>query len=160
MRYILSLGSNIGDRLDYIQKAVKGLQEFGEVIKKSALYMTEPFGVKEQPTFYNAVIILKSTFSPFQLLEKVKNLESELGRKQRPHWHEREIDIDILEYDGDVVSTELLTIPHSELENRNFVLIPLMEAEPEFVNRNGKTISELILESSDPGKVRLKKKTW
>lgn len=160
MRYILCLGSNVGDRQQYLLNALKGMAKLGIIEKKSGLYLTEPFGVKNQQAFYNAIVILKSALSPFQLLEDIKILELGVGRKQRPRWHEREIDIDILDYDGEVISTDQLNIPHKELENRNFVLIPLKELEPGFVNRRGKPISKMIMESSDPGKVELKLKTW
>jgi 2-amino-4-hydroxy-6-hydroxymethyldihydropteridine diphosphokinase len=160
MRYYLGLGSNVGDRLNFMQHAVEGLQQFGTVEKKSPLYESEPFGVKEQDTFYNAVIIYNSNLDLAQLITKIKNLEKQIGRQDRPRWHAREIDIDILDYDGPEVQTEQVTVPHPGLEKRNFVLYPLRDVAPYFCNRQKTEMNTLIEESQDGGKVKKIKAEW
>ena len=144
----LSLGSNIGDRVAYIQQAVKLLQNDGmlTLVRSSTLYETEPWGNKEQNWFINAVIEAKTQLLPQELLKYCQEIEAQLGRMRSgvPRWGERTIDIDILFYDDKVINTPELTIPHKYLHERAFTLVPLLELVPSFKHPVlGKTILEL-----------------
>ena len=144
----LSLGSNIGDRVAFIQQAVNLLQAGNKttLVRSSTLYETEPWGNKSQNWFINAVVELKTQLSPEELLDFCQNIEKELGRVRDgvPRWGERTIDIDILFYNDKIINTPKLTIPHKHLHERAFTLVPLLELIPSFKHPvSGKTISEL-----------------
>lgn len=160
MLYYLSLGSNVGDRVGNLKKALNALSRFGRVLKKSALYQTEPIGVKDQYYFLNALITFECDLKPDDLLTNLKETELHTGRHKTYHWGPREIDIDIIEYSGDEIHTPRLTLPHTEFENRKFVLIPLLEIDEEFKNRKGTSIQELLLNCSDSGNVELFLREW
>ncbi len=142
----LSLGSNLGDRLANLRRAVQLLQERAtiSVSRASGVYETEPIGVRDQPWFLNAVVELSTTLAPLELLSEIKRIEGEVGRKPTYRWGPREIDLDILLYDGVEVAEEKLTIPHPRLGERLFVLLPLRELCPTWRDAAGQTIDELI----------------
>lgn len=156
----LSLGSNMGDKVSYIQQAVSFLQESGEVtlVRSSTLYETEPWGYKNQDWFVNAVIEVKTKFSPQELLAHCQAVEKKLGRGRNPAipWGERTIDIDILFYGTQIISEPDLKIPHVHMHERAFVLVPLLELIPEFKHPVlDKTILELHEELETPEDVFL-----
>jgi len=125
----LGLGSNLGNRLEYITKAIQLMEEHPEIqfVRQSSVYETEPFGYKEQPDFLNMVIEISTTLSPIDLLDYIHLVENQLGRKRTIRWGPRTIDIDILLYDGKMIKSEKLQVPHPYLTKRLFVLIPLAE---------------------------------
>jgi len=127
----IGFGSNIGDRVLYCQRALSLLKEAGEILKVSSLWVTEPWGYKEQPFFINGVLKLKTHLSARELLEFLKKTEKEIGRRDRFRWGPREIDLDLLLYEEEVIDEEDLKVPHPFLHERAFVLIPLVEIEPE-----------------------------
>ena len=131
----LCLGSNIGDRVGYVQQATKMLVESGDVtiVRSSALYETEPWGKPEQCWFLNAVIEVKTKLTPQELLNLCLTTENHLGRDREKeiHWSSRTIDIDILLYDDLIVEEENLIIPHQHLHERAFALVPLLELVPD-----------------------------
>lgn len=132
---ILSLGSNVGNRIDNMNKAIEILSNKGIRIKQiSSFYETEPWGVKEQAKFLNAVIKAETSLSPQELLLCIKSIESELGRKETFRWGPRMIDIDILFYDNQVINNDELTIPHPLIQDREFVLLPLVEILPDWIH--------------------------
>ena len=152
----LSIGSNIGDRIGYIKKALVALSKLPKtkITKISSLYETEPYGRKEQPWFVNIVVEMFTELSPVELFKKCKSIEAKLGRQVRERWAEREIDIDILLYDDLVISSEGFKIPHPDMHNRRFVLIPLSEIAPRVIHPLfKKSISELLIECKDTAKV-------
>ncbi len=119
----LALGSNLGDRAGHLEAARAALPKAGVmVIRASRVAETEPVGVRSQPRFLNQVLEVETSLEPRPLLETVKNLEQQLGRTARERWGPREIDIDILRYDGRTVDEPGLHIPHAELQNRPFLL--------------------------------------
>ena len=132
-KVLLSLGSNIDDRLSYIKKAIDELGKVKDlkILSKSSLMETNPIGVTGQRNYLNAVILVETKIEPLQLLSEIKLIEQKLGRKQRTRWAEREIDIDILTYEGVNLDTPELCIPHKELPNRLFVLKGGAELVPE-----------------------------
>ena len=126
----LALGSNVGDRDRYLASARAALAEAGvRIIRESRVSETEPVGVKDQPRFLNQVLEAETILEPRPLLETVKRIEQELGRRPRVHWGPREIDIDILRYDQRSVDEPGLRIPHPELPNRRFLLDLIAELE-------------------------------
>ncbi len=148
----LLLGSNIGDRRANLARARTLIaQRAGPLTAHSALYETEPWGVREQPLFLNQAIAIETLLPPADLLQTLKAIEEEMGRLKTERWQARLIDIDILLY-GNLVCTENgLQIPHPGLPQRNFALIPLMEIAGEEVHPvEGKTIEALYLACRDP----------
>jgi 2-amino-4-hydroxy-6-hydroxymethyldihydropteridine diphosphokinase len=126
----LALGSNLGDRAGYLQAAREALAEAGiTLVRASRVEETEPVGVKTQPRFLNQVLEVETSLEPRPLLQTVKTIEHQLGRTARQRWGPREIDIDILRYDGRTVDEPGLHIPHAELQNRPFLLNLLEDLE-------------------------------
>ncbi|MEK6647528.1 MAG: 2-amino-4-hydroxy-6-hydroxymethyldihydropteridine diphosphokinase [Candidatus Firestonebacteria bacterium] len=125
----IGLGSNLGNRVSNIKKAVKLLKIKQEirVEKTSSLYETEPEGYKNQPKFINAVTRIKTILKPHKLLSKCKDIEKKLKRKRTKRWGPRIIDLDILMYDSIKVKSKRLVLPHPRMNKRKFVLEPLKE---------------------------------
>ena len=122
-RVWLALGSNLGDRGGYLRAALKALPDAGiTVVRASRVAETDPVGIRDQPRFLNQVLEVETWLEPRPLLETVKAIEQRLGRTARERWGPREIDIDILRYDGRTVDEPGLHIPHAELQNRPFLL--------------------------------------
>lgn len=130
-RVYIGIGSNIGDSISNIRKAVSLLESFISNIQRSSIYKSLPYGPSDQPYFLNLVISGETDLSPEELLANLKNLENKLGRQVRGRWREREIDLDILLYDDLIIQKENISIPHSDMHNRDFVLVPLLELSPE-----------------------------
>ena len=132
----IGFGSNIGDRLSYIENAIHVLSEAEEITlnKISSLYEAEPVGYKEQTKFLNCVVAIKTCLSPHTLLQTLKQIETDVGRQHRIRWGPREIDMDILIYGDLCVEIPNLTIPHPEMHLRRFVLVPLAEIAPDLVH--------------------------
>ncbi|HUS99159.1 MAG TPA: 2-amino-4-hydroxy-6-hydroxymethyldihydropteridine diphosphokinase [Candidatus Thermoplasmatota archaeon] len=131
---LLGLGSNIGDKEEYINKAIDLISEVGEVKKTSPLYLTEPVGNIKQEWFLNCVVEIKTDFYPKKLLSAFKSIERKLGRTKRVKNGPRSIDIDILFYEDQIVKTKNLVIPHPLIQERLFVLQPLMDLNPHFIH--------------------------
>jgi len=126
----VALGSNLGDRAGYLRAAQAALPEAGiTVVRASRVAETEPVGIREQPHFLNQVLEVETSLEPRPLLHALKRIEHQLGRAARERWGPREIDIDILRYDGRVVDEPGLHIPHAELQNRPFLLDLLEEID-------------------------------
>jgi len=131
----LILGSNIGDRISNIETAVNKIRtNVGQVVRASSIYLTEPWGHKEQATFYNQVVEIKTELDAFETLNKLLAIEESMGRVRKKKWAERIIDIDILYFDDQVISRENLSIPHPGIPDRRFVLIPLCELIPDHIH--------------------------
>lgn len=128
----LGLGSNLGNRLGNLREAVERLKPLGPVTVKSDVFETEPWGLKEQPCFLNACLTLETSHDPLELLAFVKSVEQDMGRRTSVRWGARNIDIDILLMGNRLFSTETLQIPHVNLPNREFVLVPLMQILPDW----------------------------
>ena len=127
----ISLGSNLGDRLQLLRKAVCSLESRGfEILALSDVFETPPWGVKDQPRFLNACILTKTDLSPEDVLAEVKAIEENLGRTRTGRWGPRLIDLDIIFYDNLTLKTPDLTIPHQEMAGRAFVLLPLAQVAP------------------------------
>jgi 2-amino-4-hydroxy-6-hydroxymethyldihydropteridine diphosphokinase len=130
----LSLGSNIGEKEDNIRKALCLISEIGEVKKTSHLYLTEPVGTIKQDWFLNCAVQIETDKNPQKLLTALKSIERKLGRVKTVKNGPRTIDIDILFYGDRIVKTAHLVIPHPFLQDRLFVLQPMMDLTPSFVH--------------------------
>jgi 2-amino-4-hydroxy-6-hydroxymethyldihydropteridine diphosphokinase len=143
----LGLGSNIGDKEEHIKKAVSFISDLYEVRRTSPLYLTEPVGNTEQEWFLNCVVEVQTDVDPKKLLSSFKSIERKLGRTKNEKNGPRIIDIDILFYGDQVVNTKNLVIPHPLLQQRLFVLQPMMDLNPDFFHPVfKKTIQELYAE--------------
>jgi 2-amino-4-hydroxy-6-hydroxymethyldihydropteridine diphosphokinase len=141
----LGLGSNLGDREENIHEALRRLASHEHISLKqmSSIYETIPQGVKDQPDFLNAVVLIETDLDPIDLLDVVLQIEQDMGRVRNERWEPRKIDIDILLYDNTVMSAPDLTIPHPRMMERAFVMIPLAEIAPDLRLPGGKRASEL-----------------
>ena len=145
MKVYLGLGSNLGDRKANLEKALQLLGEWLCVEQVSSLYETEPMGYVAQPRFLNAVCRAEIDIGPLQLLSLIKGIEASLGRAPGLPNAPRPIDVDIIVYGDLVMETPQLTIPHPRLEERAFVLIPLLELEAALVHpASGESIGDLV----------------
>jgi len=148
----LALGSNLDNRLANLKQAVSALSPQMEVQAKSPVYETPPWGYENQPKFLNQVIKVKTYLEPEPLLKHIKRLEITLGRKASFQNGPRLIDMDILLYDDLVLNTSSLVIPHPHLHERGFVLLPLMDIDPDLMHPvNKKSIREMVMLSDVRG---------
>ncbi len=132
----IGFGSNIDDRLAYIQNAIHALSETEGITlqKVSSVYQTDPVGYEAQAEFLNGVAAIQTNLPPPSLLRTLKDIETLVGRQHRIRWGPREIDLDILIYGDLCLQTERLVIPHPEMHLRHFVLAPLAEIAPDLVH--------------------------
>lgn len=131
----IALGTNLGDKEKNLKQALLFLMQQGvEVIKVSEFMLTEPYGVLDQPKFLNAVCKVNTYLEPCALLRTLLAVEQAMGRVRLRRWGERNIDLDLLLYENIVMNTPLLMIPHPDMQNRDFVLLPLAEISPELMH--------------------------
>jgi 2-amino-4-hydroxy-6-hydroxymethyldihydropteridine diphosphokinase len=130
----LGLGSNLGDRRANLTAAVTGLPPAARVLRASSIFQTEPWGYLDQPAFLNQVLEVETRLAPVDLLAALKRLEAGLGRQATFRYGPRLIDLDILLYDELVLNQPDLVIPHPQLAQRAFVLVPLAELAPHLLH--------------------------
>lgn len=140
------LGTNVGDRNKNLATALNAIEEtVGVTKKKSSVYHTAAWGKTDQPPFYNQVIEIETSLTPQKVLDALLTIEQKMGRKRNEKWGERIIDIDILFYGDKIIETKVLTIPHPQLANRRFTLVPLTEIAPDIIDpKRQKKIKELL----------------
>lgn len=148
----LSLGGNIGNRRENLNRAVEILSESEgiNVTGVSSFYETDPWGFEDQEAFLNIAVEIETSLNPYELLEKCQYVESELKRVRLVHWGPRTIDVDILTYDDYTSQSAELTVPHPRMTERGFVLVPLAELAPELVVNN-RTVSDWLSEVGQEG---------
>lgn len=160
----LSLGSNIGDRAQYLSDAVEVLNNDVNVAitKISSIYETEPVGYEQQDQFLNMAVEIRTNYKPLKLLETTQQIEQNLGRKRDLRWGPRTIDLDILTYNKENIEMEQLTIPHPRISERAFVVVPLMELNSSIYLPNvNKTIGEIYNQLQGKEGVRVwRKQSW
>lgn len=149
----LLLGGNLGDRMQHILTALNLIQQtVGEIKLQSSIYETKAWGVEQQPDFLNLALMVATELSPLDLLNKTQQIEKELGRsrKEDEKWGARTMDIDILFYDHQIIDTDRLQIPHPLMNQRKFVLLPLLEISSDYVHPVSKeSIKTLYLKCND-----------
>lgn len=143
----IAFGSNMGDSKAYIAEAIKALSEDVKckVLKVSDIIQTKPYGGVEQADFYNGVLEMDTLYPPTELLAKLHELEQSAGRERKIHWGPRTLDLDIIFYDKLVYEDDTLCIPHMDMQNRDFVLKPMVQIAPYFRHPvYGRTITQLL----------------
>jgi 2-amino-4-hydroxy-6-hydroxymethyldihydropteridine diphosphokinase len=128
----IGIGSNVGDAAANVRGAFESLAALGEVVARSRLYRSEPWGLTDQPPFVNAAALLETALAPRELLAALQRIETERGRVATVRWGPRVLDLDILAYSGVKLDGPDLTIPHAHLHERAFALVPLAEIDPRF----------------------------
>ena len=132
MAIYIALGSNLGDKEKNLKEALQRLEQKGvEILRVSDFIQTEPYGVTNQPAFLNAVAEIRTDRSPLELLHALLQVEQDMGRKRLRHWGERNIDLDLLLYNEEIIDLPELKAPHPDMQNRDFVLGPLAQIAPE-----------------------------
>ena len=152
----LGLGSNKGKRISYIEKAIEEISGLPEtkIFVRSGIYETEPWGNIEQEDYLNSVIGIQTQLNAEDLLKELKFIEKLIGRKENKKWSEREIDIDLLFYGNEIIDKDHMKVPHGQIENRRFVLVPMNEIAPGFMHPVfKKSISQLLEDTTDILKV-------
>ena len=148
----MGLGSNLGNRITFLKRAALLLEQtIGDINKVSSVYWSAPWGNQLLRPFLNAVLLLETNLSPEELLKATETIEQHLGRKSgKGKWQNRTIDIDLLYFNKDTIHCPGLTIPHPGIEERRFVLQPLVEISPDILHpKLKKTNRELLLECND-----------
>lgn len=162
-RAFIGLGGNVGDRLGFLRRAARGIRALPESRLRavSAVYETSPIGPRQR-NFLNAAAEIRTSLAPGRLLKELKGVERRLGRRSRRRWGPREIDLDLLFHGRRRMNAGGLRLPHPRLRERKFVLRPLADLAPRFLDpATGKTVARLLAELTDPSqKVRLYRRNW
>ena len=147
----LLLGSNIGDSFGHLSSAKKNIEKkLGTLVNASGIYKTAAWGDINQPPFLNQILIAETDLSAQQTIAHILSIEKEMGRIRSKKNAPRIIDIDILFFNNDIIRTPDLVVPHPEIQNRRFVLVPLNEVSPYFIHPTlQKTPAELLNECAD-----------
>jgi 2-amino-4-hydroxy-6-hydroxymethyldihydropteridine diphosphokinase len=151
MTAYLLLGSNEGDRQQWLQDAMQHIEaSCGRIIKRSATYATAAWGIEEQPDFLNMAIAVDTELSAPDLLREILSIEKLLGRERTVKWGQRTIDIDILFYGNEIIDRPELKVPHPYIQDRRFALAPMNEIAPDRVHPIfNKTIAQLLADCPD-----------
>ena len=154
----IGLGSNLENPLSQLKQAITHIKKTNgiELEAVSHFYSSQPMGPQDQPDFINAVINISTSLEPELLLDELQRIENEQGRVRKERWGARTLDLDILLYGKEVIISERLTVPHSGISERNFVLYPLQDlVSGDFMIPNKGTISELIANCPEAGIKRI-----
>lgn len=155
-RVILCIGGNLGERLENIEETRDFITfNIGDITMASAVYESPAWGMEGAPDFLNQILLVETALSPALLLSEIKELEDFYGRDRRPGiYKSREMDVDILFFDEEIIEEEKITIPHPRLHERRFVLTPLNEILPDFIHPVlKKSISKLLADCEDKAEV-------
>lgn len=147
-RAVIALGSNMGDRQDYLNRALAEMESrAGHITKKSEILETKAYGYTEQDDFLNMAVEIETELAPLDLLDLLLTIEAELGRVRVIHWGPRTIDLDLIYYGNHVIDQERLKVPHPDLHNREFVLGPVAQlGEDRYDPLRQKTVGQLLSE--------------
>ncbi|KGQ71148.1 7,8-dihydro-6-hydroxymethylpterin-pyrophosphokinase [Chelonobacter oris] len=145
-RCYIALGSNLENPLEQLESAVRALKNLPDtdVSAVSPFYRSQPLGPQDQPDFVNAVVAVDTALSAFELLDHLQQIEQQQGRIRLRRWGERTLDLDILLYGDQTIRHERLTVPHYDMHNREFVIVPLYDIAPDLILPNGKALSALL----------------
>lgn len=143
----IALGSNLEDRHNLLKTALEKMQQNNiKIIQKSEIIETKAYGKTDQPDFLNQVVKVSTMQEPYTLLETLNKIEKELGRVRKEHWGARTIDLDIIFYEDLVMTSQRLTIPHYDMQHRDFVLSPMVELSPDYIHPVLKKSMQELLE--------------
>ena len=156
MNIIILLGSNLGDRLANLQQAITSIASFSTILQQSNIYQTAAWGNTDQADFLNQAIEIQTQQTAENLMHALLAIESQMGRVRLQKWEPRIIDLDIIFYESAIHTTDFIQIPHPEMQNRAFVLKPLLDLIPNFEHPILKqTISQLWEKCPDQLEVSL-----
>ncbi|MCW8091951.1 2-amino-4-hydroxy-6-hydroxymethyldihydropteridine diphosphokinase [Alteromonas sp. ASW11-130] len=158
-RAYIGLGSNMGEAGKHIESAFLAIAELEHtrLLRTASLYQSAPMGPQNQPDFINSVCLVETGLEPEVLLKQLQQIENDHGRERKgERWGPRTLDLDILLYGNYEIDTDILTIPHSGIADREFVLVPLFEIAPNMVMPDGKPISQWVASCSLDGLKRLR----
>lgn len=149
----IGIGSNLENPLEQLKAATAALREIPgtRLVKLSNIYKTAPIGPAGQPDYTNAAALLETQLTPEALLDELQRIELDQGRVRKERWGPRTLDLDIILYAGMTIRTTRLTVPHIEMENRNFVLIPLLDLSPDLTLPNGKSLKAVTEQAGNEG---------
>lgn len=156
IRVYLALGSNLADPLHQVQSALHALAAIPDttLVATSSLYRTPPYGPPDQPDFLNAAVALDTRLDAESLLNHTQRIELEQGRVRKEHrWGPRTLDLDIMLFGEQMLDTPRLTVPHYDMHNRAFMLLPLLEIAPELCLPDGRRLAD-ILATLDSASIR------
>ena len=159
----LILGSNLGNKLFYLQTAIRHIStKIGDIVKTSSVYESKPWGVTDQENYYNQVVQVSTLLSPHETIEKIHQIEAEMGRVRKRKYDSRIIDIDIAFWNNEIISENQLEIPHPRLHLRKFALLPLLEINPELIHPAiKKSVREILQKCPDTSEpVQLKNEQY
>lgn len=141
----IALGSNLAQPINQLNQALTALANLpnSNLVAHSSFYQSKPLGPQDQPDYVNAVACIMTSLMPLELLDKLQQIEQQQGRIRLRRWGERTLDLDILLYENLIIQTERLTIPHYDMQNREFVIIPLVEIAPDLLLPNGNSVQQL-----------------
>jgi 2-amino-4-hydroxy-6-hydroxymethyldihydropteridine diphosphokinase len=147
----LGLGSNLASPRQQLYRAIQECRKIpsSSVTKISTIYLSKPLGIKAQPLYYNLVIELQTSLAPQQLLKACQKIETKHHRRRKQHWGSRTLDIDLLLFANLTMHTPQLTIPHPQMLQRDFVIIPLLEIAPNITMPNGQAVNEALRPATD-----------
>lgn len=139
----VALGSNLANPLAQLRQAVETLQKSTKNLQVSSFYGSKPLGPQDQPDYVNAVVKFDTDLAPFELLDWLQSIENAQGRIRLRRWGERTLDLDILLYGNETIQNNRLTVPHYDMQNREFVIVPLYELAPNLELPNGEKLTSL-----------------
>ncbi|MDN3717142.1 2-amino-4-hydroxy-6-hydroxymethyldihydropteridine diphosphokinase [Vibrio breoganii] len=143
----IAVGSNLGDPVAQAKQAIESLRDLprSRVIQASSLYSSTPMGPQNQPDYINAVVKIETELQPLELLDNTQKIENEQGRvRKEERWGPRTLDLDIILYGDETIDQPRLVVPHYGMREREFVLYPLLEIEPNLILPDGSALSQLI----------------
>jgi 2-amino-4-hydroxy-6-hydroxymethyldihydropteridine diphosphokinase len=152
MKVLISFGSNLGDKKENCKEAIRRILAVKgiTILRESSFYRTEPVGKTDQDWFVNGLISVETEIPPEELMDRLLSIERTMGRVRDVKWGPRIIDLDLISCGDTVMKTEKLTLPHPEIQNRAFVLVPIRQIEPKWVHPvTGKTAGEMLNELSE-----------
>ncbi|AGI31982.1 TPA: 2-amino-4-hydroxy-6-hydroxymethyldihydropteridine diphosphokinase [Mannheimia haemolytica] len=145
----IALGSNLENPLEQLKQAVEKLKKFANEFEISPFYGSKPVGPQDQPDYVNAVAKFSTDLSPTALLDKLQSIENEQGRVRVRRWGERTLDLDIILYGNQQIQTERLNVPHIEMKNREFVIVPMFDLTPDLVLPTGEKLADIYAQFKD-----------
>ena len=155
---VISLGTNLGDKLKNLKNALSNIESFGRILNKSRIFSSDPWGYDSENEFLNMGLVIKTSLEPMQLLKKLKSIEKQMGRgpKMGQSYQDRIIDLDILIYSGIIIDNEELSIPHPKIKERKFSLLILKDLfENEFIPDLNDFPDKMLLKCIDESNVVL-----